>query len=600
VADVTQSTAQLLEREATPPAPAEQRLGRRRHRLTGLVAVVLVGSMTAVPAGVLLWNSFKLNIPGQEARYGVGNWTRAFNPGVREAAVNTILLGVTRTLIGLVIACTLAWLIARTNMIGGKVVEVVLWLSFFVPSLSMTFGWILLLEPADGLINQWVRSLLGLSATEGPFNIFGFWGITLVHLSSTTVPFMCILLIPAFRRMGTALEEAAQTCGASRLKTTIFVTLPMMTPALLGAALLTFIYSLKAFEVELLLGTPVNLRVYSTQIYQWIQGTPPEFGIATALGVVFVPLLIGLSIAQRLVLRRRSYVTVGSHTYSGDTIRLRPVARIGWTVAAWAYVAVMVILPLSACIVGSFMKRFGFFSIEHPFTTDNWTSLFERDQFWASLGSSLRLGLATTLAGMLLYCVVSYLIVRSSLPNRGLIDVLAWLPVALPGILLGLGLLWLALATPLRTVLYGGLLGLTLALVVGHMATGTQQMKTALMQISPDHEHAARTCGAGPVRAYFAILLPLVAPAAIAAGILTFNSAITDISTVTLLSTGEFKPLSVMMLEYGFSNQREQAAALGVMMSCVTVFVGALATVVAGRRERRRRRLKADPVGTGP
>lgn len=576
--------------ETTQPGAPLPRTGRSRghSRWTGTLVLLLVAAVTVVPVTLLLINSLNVSRPGEAARYGLDNWRLAFDdPALAESIWNTLRLGVVRVPIALAIATLLSWLIARTDMPGARVVEVLLWLAFFVPSLSVTLGWILLLDPANGAINQLVRMLPGLDGVSpGPLNIYSFWGIVLAHISASTVPIMTILLIPSFRRMGAALEEAAQISGAGRVRTALFVTIPLMAPALMSAALLSFIYSLKTFEIELLLGGPIELRVYSTQIFEWIREAPPQFGIATALGSVFIPILVALALVQRYAIKRRSFVTVGTHTFSDEPIRLGRRGRWVATALAGTYVSVTILLPLAAIVTGSFMRRFGFFGLADPFTTDHWTRLFEDDLFLSSVENSLVLGLSSTLIGVVVYFAVAYAIVRSSLPTRGGIDVAAWLPVAIPGLLLGLGLLWLYLGTPLRTVLYGNLLGLTIAIVISHMATGTQQMKSSMLQVSGDLEKAARICGANPLRANIHILLPLLAPSILAAAILTFDSALREISTVILLSSGNSRPMAILLLEYSTGGSLETAAALGVLISLLTVTVAVIAMRLGGGRMR--------------
>lgn len=576
---------------ASPPEPVQRLIRARRSsgsRAGGLAVLAVVGSVTVVPIALLLLNSLNVANPGDPARYGLGNWRQAFESSAMwEAAWNTLRLGVPRVLLGVVIATVIAWLIARTDMPGGRVVEVLLWLSFFIPSLSVTLGWILLLDPANGAVNEVLRDIPGLGGiTDGPLDIYSYWGIVWAHLTASTVPIMVIMLVPSFRRMSRSMEEAAQICGAGRLVTLLRVTIPLMRPAILAAALLSFIYSLKTFEIELVLGAPIDLNVYSTQIYGWLQASPPQFGIATALGSVFIPILVLLAVMQRFAVRNRSFVTVGSHTYDDEPIRLGPVRR--WVVAGIVglYTAVSVVLPLGAIVLGSFMRRFGFFEITEPFTTDNWATLLDDNLFGSSVRNSVVIGVTATVVGVLAYFAISFAVVRSELPTRGGIDVMAWLPAAVPGMLLGLGLLWVYLGTPLRTLLYGNLVGLVLALVISHMATGTQQMKAALHQVSPDLDRAARTCGAGPLRSYVHILLPLLGPAVAAAGVLTFHSAVSDVSTVALLSSNDSRPMSILLLEYSTSGVLEQASVLGVILSLLTVGVALLARALTRTRLR--------------
>jgi iron(III) transport system permease protein len=574
-------------RPPDPPAPAARRRFNLRE-LRGLPVVLLVAAITAVPVVLLLINSFNVGRPGQPSHYGLGNWRAALSdPQLGTAVWNTVRLGVTRTLIAVVIATALSLLIARTDMPGRRVVEVSLWFAFFIPPLSMTLGWIVLLDPSNGVVNTTLRSIFGMSGAQGPLNIYSFWGIILAHISSSTVPLMTILIIPSMRRMSSGLEEAARSCGAGRFKTLLFVTLPLARPAILGAALLSFIYSLKTFEIEYLLGNPIGFKVYSTQVYDWVYREPPEYGIATALGIMVIPVMVLLAIGQRLLVRDRSFVTVSSRGFNDAPMALGRVRR--WVIGGFAYLYVVLIigLPAGALIVGSFMRRFGFFHIPHPFTTANWSNLVHDNLFTTSAWNSLKIGLGATVLGVVIYFAVAYVIVRSKLRGRAVVDVLAWLPVALPGILLGLGLLWLYLGTALRTVLYGSVGGLILAIVITHMATGTQQMKAGIMQISPEHDQAARTCGARPLRSMWHVMLPLIGPSIAAVAVLTFDTAIRDISSVVLLTSGNSRPLSVLLLEYSSTSELEQAAALGVIMSVVTVVVGLIATKLGGGRMQR-------------
>lgn len=550
--------------------------------------VLIVAAITVIPAVLLLLNSFNVGRPGEASHYGLDNWRQAFSDPLLTTAVwNTVRLGFTRTLIALVIAIALSLLIARTDMPGRRVVEVSLWFAFFIPPLSMTLGWIVLLDPANGVVNTTIRSIFGLHQPLGPLNIYSFWGIVLAHISSSTVPLMTILIIPTMRRMSSGLEEAARSCGAGRVKTLLFVTLPLARPAILGAALLSFIYSLNTFEIEFLLGDPIGFKVYSTQVYDWVNREPPQYGIATALGIMVIPVMVLLAIGQRLLIRDRSFVTVGARGFNDAPMALGRIRR--WVVAGFAYLYVLIImgLPVAALVIGSFMTRFGFFSIPHPYTTANWSHLLHDNLFTTGVKNSLKIGIGATLLGVVVYFLIAYVVVRSRVRGRSVVDVLAWLPIALPGILLSLGLLWLYLGTSLRTVIYGSVFGLILAVVITHMATGTQQMKAGIMQVSPEHEQAARTCGARPWRSMLHVMLPLIGPSIAAVAVLTFDTAIRNISSVVLLTSGNSTPLSVLLLEFSSTGELEEAAALGVVMAIVTVVVGLIATKLAGGRMQR-------------
>jgi iron(III) transport system permease protein len=198
---------------------------------------------------LLLVNSFNIAPPGREAVYGAQNWLRAFSDPTALAALwNTVALGAVRTAISLPLALALTWLIARSDMPGRSWIELLCWLGIFLPQLPLTLGWILLLDPRYGLVNA---TLNQAGLTEGSlFNIYSFWGIVWVHLASSSIYYKVVLLLPAFRRVGAALEEAARTCGANQLVATLRVTIPLLAPAVLGVTVLAFVRSLEVFEVD--------------------------------------------------------------------------------------------------------------------------------------------------------------------------------------------------------------------------------------------------------------------------------------------------------------------------------------------------------------
>lgn len=241
----------------TVPSAATRPL-RLPVRLQGALvawAPLVAGVIVTLPLLLLLVNSFNIAAPGREAVYGLANWVQAFSdPTTLRALWNSVALGAVRTAISLPIAISVAWLIARSDMPGRSVIEVLCWLGIFLPLLPLTFGWILLLDPQYGLVNQVVGRL---PFVEGSlFNIYGFLGITWVHLASSTIYYKVVLLVPAFRRVGASLEEAARMSGANQLTTLRRVTIPLLAPAVLGVTVLAFVRSLEVFEVELLLGSP--------------------------------------------------------------------------------------------------------------------------------------------------------------------------------------------------------------------------------------------------------------------------------------------------------------------------------------------------------
>ena len=538
-------------------------LGSPRNLLAAVV-VLVVALGTLVPVLFLIFSSFNTALPAEEARYGLENWQAAFaDSRISNAIWTTVRLAVTRIVIAVVVGILFAWLIARTDMPGGSTFEFLFWVAFFTPALPLTLGWILLLDPQTGLINHLLAQLPFVVLPR--FNIYSFWGIIWVHLTATSIPIAVILFTPAFRQMSAALEDSARMSGASALMTLRRITVPLLVPTILPATAIMLIRSLEAFEIELLLGTPVGIYVYSTRIYDLIDESPPQFGIATALGTLFLVAIILLAGLCLIYVRGRRFTTITGQGFSTERIKL---GRWRW-VAFWLcslYLFFSFGLSLVFLVLGSFMRRFGFFDIENPFTLSHWLELFGDPILFSSLANSLILGTVTALLAVVLFSLVAYVIVRSQLAGRGLVDMMAWVPWAIPGVLMGLALLWLYLETPLRAVLYGSMTGLVLAMIIKELPVGTQLLKAGFARLGNELEEAARICGASWPLTYRRVILPLVSPVLINVAVLSFQGAVRDIATVVFLYNNASRPLSILLLEYSFSGELERGAAVGILL----------------------------------
>jgi iron(III) transport system permease protein len=548
-------------------------------RVPELMALLFFGVVMALPVLALLASSFNVAQPGQPAVFGLDNWIEAFSDSsTLNSLWTSFALSTVRLIPSMVLAVLVAWLIARTDMPGGNVVEVLCWFAFFVPDFPLTLAWILLLDPNFGFLNTLAK---GLPFVDGPlFNPYSFWGIVWVHLGTGGIWFKVMLLTPLFRRLGATLEEAARVAGADTLTTLRRVTIPVMAPMILAIAVLSFIRGLESFNTELLLGVPADIYVYGTRIYDYIQDEPPEYGQATALGSVFFVILAVIAYFYRRFFKGdRKFTVITGQGYSTARIAL----------GRWRYVAlvsfilwflVMMVMPLMFLIIGSFMRRYGFFNLQDPFTLHHWTSLLTDPIFLSSLRNSLVIAGTTALLGVLLYSAVGYLLGSPRKPRSGaVIEFFCWLPWVIPGILLGLGMLWIFLSTPLSTLLYGTVLGIALALTIQDSPVSTQAFKAGFLQLGQDLEESARVTGASWFYTYRRILLPLIAPVAMTVGMLNFGSAMTTISIPVLLYSAQSRPLSILLLEYSYTGELERAAALGLL---ITIIICAM--IIVGRR----------------
>ena len=550
----------------------------RPIRLAEFLALALLAVVMGLPLLFLLTGSFNLAPPGKGAVYGLDNWIRAFSdPGTLSALWMSFILSVVRLMPAMILSVVFAWLIARTDMPGGKVLESFCWIAYFVPDFPLILAWILLLDPNFGFLNTLAKSIpLG----GGPlFNPYSFWGIVWVHTSTGGIWFKVMLLVPVFRRLGATLEEAARVSGANTLAMLRRITLPVLSPMILAISVLSFIRGLQSFNTELLLGTPAGIYVYSTRIYDYLQREPRAYGEATALGSVFLLVLaILLFFYWKYLSSNKKFTVVTGQGYSTLRVKLGK-----WKYVALGgcllYIAVMMVLPLLFLVVGSFMRRYGFFHIASPFTLNHWKNLFLDPIFLLALKNSLIIASVTALGGVLLYSAVAYLVVSRRSLVGSVLESLCWIPHVLPGILLSLSVLWLFLATPLRFIFYGTVWGIAMALILADSPIATQAFKAGFLQLGPDLEEAARVSGASWRATYRRILLPLLAPIATAVGLMNFGNALTSISTPVLLYSHQSRPLAILLLEYSFTGELERAAALGLL---ITAIIGSM--MIVGRK----------------
>jgi iron(III) transport system permease protein len=548
----------------------------------GLLVIGLLILILAYPVGLLFVKSFVSSRPGQPAVWTLSGWIAAFTDATLPIAIgNTFFLASVRVAISSGLAIFFAWVVTRTDTPLRGFIEIALWLGFFLPLLPMTMGWVLLLDPHYGLINKFLMSLFGFS--EAPFNIYSYGGIIWCHLAfSTSVRFL--LMTPAFAAMDAALEEAGQVCGSSKTGVLLRVTIPVLAPAVLASTALGFIRSLESLEIEMVLGLPAGIYVVSTKIWDFIHWEPPLYDRATALSSIFLLLIFLLVWLQRTFLRGREFTTVSGRSHLVERSAL---GRWRWLTCALClvFIAVMIILPLVTLVMGTFMEFFGHFDLKKTWTARHWTGVFTDLVFLRSLKNTLILGLGAALAGTLVYALISYLIVRTRLPGRGLIDLLSWLPWALPGVLISLALLWAVLGSG-NTVklIYGTVFLLGLAIVIKEMPLGTQIVKASVQQIGPELEEASAAAGANWFEYFRRILLPLLKPTLVSVAIIVFISAARDIPTVIFLSTHETRTLSLLMLDHIADANQERAAVLGVFIVVLIFVLLAIGRLLGFRR----------------
>lgn len=506
-----------------------------------------------------------------------GAWrSLIFESSQARSAVGYSLLFAARAPFAAFIGFLIAWLLIRVRIPGRGFIEFMFWIAFFLPLIPVTLGWMLLLDAPGGLINKWLQMLPFI---DGPvFDVSSISGILWVHMSASSVPVMVILLGPAIRQMDSSFEEAGRVSGSPPLQVFRRITVPLLLPAIITGTILGFIRGLEAFEVEQLLGVKERIYVYSTHVYALVNWEPPRFSEAMALSTLVLVVLLVLALVYQRYTAAHSYATI---TGSGMSLREFSAGKWRWilSVAFFILIFVTVFVPLGFLLLGTTMTLFGFFDIPKPFTMEHWATVLDDPSFLPSIVNTLILSLGSAFIGIFAYAGIAYLIIRSRLGFRPVTDFLAWLPWCVPGILLGVGLLGLILSTPVLTPFYGSILVLIFAISVSQLPLGVSMMKTSVMQIAPELEHASRVCGAGRWRTFWLIDIPLMKPMLISIFVLVTIAGIRDVSTVLLLAQPSSLPMSVLMLEYANNGDVEPAAVVGIFTSLLVIVVA-----IAARR----------------
>jgi iron(III) transport system permease protein len=441
------------------------------------------------------------------------------------------------------------------------------WISYMVPALPTTIAWITLLDPDLGMINVALKKFFLLD--QGPFNIFSVPGIVWANLMGHGIALKVMLLTPAFRNMDAALEEAARVGGASNLRTLFKVTLPLMISPMILVFALQLLRVFQSFETEYLLGVPFGFYVYSTKIFALIRDPIPNYGEATVLASITLLMIALIIPLQRWILERRRYTTITGSFRPG----LIDLGR--WSYVAFGLIAFLLVLltvgPLLTLVLGSFMTRIGYFML--GFTLDHWKFVLTDPVFLKALRTTLILAATAAIVSPLLFSVIGYILVRTRLPGRGALDLMVWCSGAVPGILAGLGLLWLFVGTPVLNFLFGTIWALIIVVVLQGKTTGVNIMKGVLVQVGADMEEAARVSGAGWIRTYFRIWLPLLIPTLMLVAVLSFVSAAGATSSIILLASRDTMTLSLMALELSSIavSNREAASIISIFIIALTV-----------------------------
>lgn len=546
----------------------------QRWSFSFLAMIAFTALLVLGPIFIMLIISLQEGPFGAFTGYGLDNWREVLaSSRIRTSLWTTINISLTRQAIAMALGVWLSWVIARTDLPYARILEYGFWVAVFLPGLTVTLSWILVLDPFYGLANQMLTSLPFID--EGPFDIYSWWGIVWVHLVSGTLPVKIMLLTPAFRNLDAALEEAARSSGATTGQTMRYVVMPLLAPSLLIALVLGTIKSLEAFEIELILGTPRRIDVLSTEIYRQVRRATPGYATATVTGMLALALMI-----PAVVFQARYTAKKGQATLTGKSTSVpRPLGKWKWpTFAVVATIVAMItVFPVVLVVLGTFMNVYGRFDATPTWTTRNWEEILANPSFLSALWNSTVLSFGTAFVAMSVFSIVAYSIVKTQLKGRATMDYLVWLPSMLPGIIISLGYLVLFVRVPFLRPMFGTMGILIIVAALGAMTLTTQMIKANLIQIGAELEEAARAAGGNWLYTFRTIVLPIISPTLVVVGVLAFSQAIKTTGHVALLSTSQNQPLSILQLTQMADFNLEAASVVGVFILFGTVGVAFLA-----------------------
>ena len=537
--------------------------------LVGLAVLLCV--LVVLPVSWLVYYSVTLaQAPAAPRSFTLVHFQTLFtDPDFVDPLITTVILAVTSAAACCAIAAPMAWLVARTDLPLSNGIRALVTASFVTPPFLGAVAWEILAAPNSGLLNQLYRLVTGAPQDEYLLNIYSLPGLIFV-ISCYTFPYVFVLIANALDRIPADLEDASAMLGAGTWTTARRVTIPLAVPALLAGVLVAFLQAMILFGSPAILALPAGFHTMTTKIWSLFQ-YPPKPELAAAASLPLLVLTVLLLRAQQAILGRRGYSVVGGKSASPRLVRL------GWTVwPAMGFVLIVLSMPV-------FLPYFALFNAAFsPIATTLVTpanatlhnlhfTFFELSSTQLALRNTFILGLASATFGTVLALAIGYLTSRRAIAGHRVLAFLATAPIAIPGIVLGVGLFLSYTRPPL--VLYGTLWVLLIAYVTIELPAAYQQLQSAFRAVNPELEEASRILGATRLQALRHVTAPLLRTNVLATWCFIFVSTIRELSAAIMLFTSETKVVSVLIFDLKESGDLGAISVLGLSMLLLTFVV---------------------------
>jgi iron(III) transport system permease protein len=531
-----------------------------------LVVGGLIAFLSLQPTLMLFWGSLSDAPLGRPGKLTLQNYRTAYSdPETFEVILNSLVFAVGSALVSIVLAAAIAWVVVRTNAPGRRFFELITIVPNIMPPLLIAVTWTFLLNPSNGVINSLLMTVFGLSSA--PFDVYSMGGMIFVEgLILTPVAFL--IIAAALRSMDPALEESARMSGSPHLKVVRRVTLPLVRPAVLAAAILNFVRAIESFDTPAVLALPARIDVFTSKIYkEALDAFPPNHNLAASYAMSLLAITLSLVYVYRVMIRRAErFATVTGKGFRPAVIDLGRFRYLAAAVAAGILV-LLVVFPFVILALTSLLPYFPMPLDEAmaKLTPKHYAMIVNDHRVWTAMQNSLFLVVAGATLCMLLASLTAYITVRTTIAGRGIVEGLSFLPFAFPGTALGIGLLWAYVHFPIPLV--ATIWILLIGYITRFLPYGLRSMTATIVQIHRELEEASHISGGGFAVTFRKILLPLMKPGFLAGWILLATIFIREFSLSVFLYTPASEPIGPLLYHLWLDGLHGRMAALGVVVT---------------------------------
>jgi iron(III) transport system permease protein len=533
--------------------------------------------LIVLPVGILLYGAFSKSPPG-DLVFGIHNFTLEnvrrvlSSDALQKSTLLTLQVVFMGVMFAVVVATALAWLVARTDVPFRRIIAAGVLAPLIISPLVSGIAWSTLGASKSGLVNMFFRAI-GIDFTISIGSIFGLAFV----MGTIYMPYAYLLIIGALHGIDSSVEEAASICGASNRQTLSRITFTLIRPAIFASFLLVSVTLMGMYVIPFMLGEPAGILLLTSYIGRFMLTAPPDLAAANVIGLLLVIVTVISLVVQNRILGKRHYATISGKGYRRQRIAL---GRFRFTAGAIValYMFITVVLPFFAILQVVFAKSPYYSDLKtilnwHNFSLNNLFVVFGSPGVLRSISNSLIVGILAAIFGVILSFLVSYIRRRTEFAGRGLVEAVSIVPVAIPGVILGLGFLWAWISLPIG--LYGTIYILVAAMVAHQLPIGVRSIDGTLLQLHVELEEAARICGASRLKTIMRIVLPLTKRGTFACAMLFFIISIREIGPILFLYNSHTMVMSGQVLESWAQGSIATAATVAFVSAIiVSIFLG--------------------------